>query len=256
MPIVDRPSVQLYTLRSSLAEDISGTIQRLADIGYEQVEPFGLVEYAEGLASAFAETGVTAPTAHAALVGQDVDAVFDAAGRLGVRTVIAPSVDPARWNGRDSVAAVAEDLNRIADRAATFGLRIGYHNHAFELSSRVDGVAALEVFADHLSPEVLLEVDTYWAAVGGEDPVGVVSRLGDRVRFLHLKDGPISDVNRDQVAVGAGVMPVADIVAAASALEVGVVELDDTAGDVWDAVAESLRFLSLDATATTESGRS
>ena len=99
------------------------------------------------------------------------------------------------------------------------------------------------MLAENLDPQVVLEVDTYWAAVGGEDPVALLERLGDRVRFIHIKDGPLTKVDKDQVAVGSGRMPIREIIAAAKALEAGVVELDDFNGDIFDAVSESLIYL-------------
>ena len=83
------------------------------------------------------------------------------------------------------------ELNQAAVKAADHGLRLGYHNHDFELSSIVGGRPGLEVLADALDPAVILEVDTYWAAVGGQDVPALLGRLGDRVRYLHVKDGPI-----------------------------------------------------------------
>ncbi|BCT74732.1 hypothetical protein SCMU_05740 [Sinomonas cyclohexanicum] len=86
-------------------------------------------------------------------------------------------------------------------------------------------------------------MDTYWAAVGGEDVPALLARLGDRVRFIHIKDGPLTLEPKDQVAVGAGKMPVWDVLRAAGSVEVGVVELDDFAGEMFDAVTDSLAYL-------------
>ena len=88
----------------------------------------------------------------------------------------------------------------------------------------------------------MLEVDTYWAQVGGVPAVSLLERLGDRVRFIHVKDGDISRNNKAQVAVGGGRMPVADVLAAAPQA-VRVVELDDVDGDVFEALADSITFL-------------
>ena len=123
-----------------------------------------------------------------------------------------------------------------------FGLALGYHNHAFEFDSLVDGRAAYELFAESLPESVSLELDTYWAAVGGADPVALLKRLGRRVIALHVKDGPVSRDNLDQVAVGSGVMPIREIVAAAPAA-LRVIELDDSRGDRFEAVADSVAFL-------------
>ena len=83
----------------------------------------------------------------------------------------------------------------------------------------------------------MLQLDTYWAAVGGEDVPALLGRLGDRVRLLHLKDGPVDEDTKAQVPLGAGAMPVAAIVEAAAAAELAVLEFDDYAGDLFDGLA-------------------
>ena len=238
-------SVQLYSVRNQLAEDLPGTLARLAGIGLTQVEPFDLLSDPAGLADALRAHGLTAPSAHTRLTtGTDLDQVFTAAATVGVGTVIDPMIDPERWTTSDGIRGVADDLAAAASKAAGYGLRIGYHNHAFEWENVIDGTPALEVFAGLLEPSVVLEVDTYWAAVGGQDVPAALRRLGDRVRFLHLKDGPINKNNAEQLPLGDGAMPVADIVAAAAYLEYPVLEFDDYAGDIFDGVARSFAFAS------------
>ncbi len=236
-------AVQLYSVRRAMAADLPGTLARLGALGFDQVEGFGLVERADAYAAALPSSGLSMPSAHVSLVGADLARVLDAARRLGVGTVVEPWVDPARWTNRADVEALAVELNSIASRAADAGIAVGYHNHWFELESRIDGSSALEVFAAALDPSVGLEVDTYWAEIGGEPAPGLLRRLGERVRFIHVKDGQrAKDVNT-QTAVGSGELPIAEIVAAApQALQ--VVELDEfPAGDVFDALSESRRFL-------------
>ena len=41
---LDDIGIQLYTLRNELAEDLAGTLRRVADIGYTYVEGFGYNE--------------------------------------------------------------------------------------------------------------------------------------------------------------------------------------------------------------------
>ena len=90
--------------------------------------------------------------------------------------------------------------------------------------------------------EVVIELDTYWVAVGGENPVDVLGRLGDRVVALHIKDGPATKETKDQVAVGAGSLPIREIIEAApNALR--VIELDDSRDNRFTAVADSFAFL-------------
>ena len=235
-------SVQLYTVREALAQDFDGTLGKLAGFGFTQVEPFALDKFADELRSGLTRNGLTAPTTHVHLVGEDQDAIFALAAELGIQTVIEPYVDPARWQSEANISDVASELNAAASKAADHGLRVGYHNHHFELESKISGVHGLEVLADRLAPEVVLEVDTYWAYAGGADVPALITRLGDRVVALHLKDGDGSLDPTKQVPLGTGVLPVWDIIAAApDALR--VVELDDSETDLLDAVRAGREFL-------------
>ncbi len=236
-------SLQLYTVRGPLESDLQGTIERVAAIGYTAVEPYNFVATAGQLADALRANGLTAPSGHAPLLRADQDEIFAAAKKLGIGSVIDPHVDRSRWSTEESIRETATALNAAARKGAEYGIRVGYHNHEFELESRIDGRSGLEVLAEHLNPDVVLEVDTYWAAVGGEDPAALLQRLGDRVRFIHIKDGPLTKEDKDQVAVGSGKMPIWDVIEAAPSLEVGVVELDDFTGDIFDAVADSFNYL-------------
>ena len=235
-------SVQLYTVREALTADPDGTLERLAGLGFRQVEPFQLLHFAEQLGTGLSRHGLSAPTTHQGLLGEDFDAVFGTARDLGIGTVIEPHVDSARWQSESGVIEVAQALNEAAAQGAAYGVRVGYHNHHFELESKIDGRHALEVFAEHLAPEVVLEVDTYWAYAGGADVPALLRRLGDRVTALHVKDGDGTLDTTAQVAVGSGSLPVLEFLAAApDALR--VVEMDDTAGDVFEALEASRAFL-------------
>jgi len=236
-------SLQLFTLRSPIDDDLDSTLEKAAAAGFTQVEPYNFVATAGSLGRAMQELGLTAPSGHAPLLRSDQDEIFRAANALGIATVIDPHVPEELWQQKSDIEATAGRLNAAARKAADYGIRVGYHNHAFELESRIDGRSALEYFADQLDPAVVLEVDTYWAAVGGEDPAQLLTTLGERVRFIHLKDGDISKDRKAQLPAGRGRMPIAEILAAATSVEVGVVEFDDYAGDIFEGIRESLDFL-------------
>jgi sugar phosphate isomerase/epimerase len=236
-------SVQLYTVREALAEDLPGTLDRLAALGFTQVEPYALTRYGAELGPALASSGLSAPTAHQHFVGEDdAEAVFAAAAELGVGMVIDPRVDRSRWESAADVEAIADDLNAAAELAGKHGVRVGYHNHSQELEIVLDRTTALEVLAARLADGVALQVDVYWAAVGGQDPVALLRRLSDRVAAIHVKDGPATADPQDQVAVGRGSLPIHEIIGAAPhALR--VIELDDTRGDRFQAIADSRAWL-------------
>jgi len=234
-------SLQLYTVREALGADLRSALERVASLGLRQVEPFGFVERADEYAALLPEVGLTAPSAHVFLLDGQAEAAFDAARRIGIGTVITPWTDPARWTSRASVEAIADELSALVEPAAAAGLRVGYHNHEFEFAD-LDGTSAYEVFTARLDPAVVLELDTYWAAVGGLDPVGLLGRLGERVRFIHVKDGPATRETREQLPAGQGALDVTAILSAAPQA-MRVIEFDDYAGDVFDGVRQSIEFL-------------
>jgi sugar phosphate isomerase/epimerase len=243
-------SLQLYSVRHALDEDLPGTFARVADIGYRQVEASHKL-YSRGpeLPQAVRDNGLAVPTYTSPLVplpGREVpelEAVFTAARDLRATAVIDTYIPEEHWTSRDDVATITDGLNAAAVAAAGHGLRVGYHNHWWELERRFDGRTALEILADGLRPEVVLEIDAYWVAVGGEDVLALLGRLGDRVRFLHLKDGPISRDNMQQQPAGRGKLPIDEIIAATPQVEAGAVEFDEYAGDIFEGIAASFEYL-------------
>jgi sugar phosphate isomerase/epimerase len=222
--------------------DRKAVLAQVAAFGYGAVEPFNILSDTDGVRADMAAAGLIACSVHATPSGEQGEAVASAARTLGADTIIVPHVPPARFADADSVRDLARELNEFAAWTADHGLRLGYHNHDFELASVLDGRPALEVLADQLDDSVVLEVDTYWAAVGGQDVPSLLRRLGERVGYLHVKDGPVTK-DDPNTAVGAGRMPVAEVLAASPSAQWHVVELDSCATDMMTAVGDSLGWL-------------
>lgn len=238
-------SVQLYTVRDQMEPDPRPVLTKIAAAGYGAVEHYSPLQDTEGFRALTDELGLVVSSTHGPVLTDQRDALFAAAKMLGTDTVIAPVSDFDQWGTREGIAGVASALNAAAAKAADHGLRVGYHNHWPELETTIDGTFGLEILGDLLDPAVVLEVDTYWAKVGGADVVPLLQRLGDRVRYLHVKDGPAVK-GQPMVAVGAGSMPVREILHANPAVEWHVVELDECATDMVQALADSAAWLSQD----------
>ncbi|KUF14663.1 sugar phosphate isomerase/epimerase family protein [Streptomyces silvensis] len=245
---MSRPlSVQLYSVRTESAADRAGTLGRLAAMGYGAVEAFDVTDDAAGLRRITDDLGLDVSGAHVVQVlTGDPGRVFDAVATLGTDLAIVPAGFPHEdFTAYDGLARVAERLNSLAARAGEHGLRLGYHNHWWEIEPRLadhGGRHALEVLAELLDPAVFLEVDTYWAAVGGADVPALLGRLGERVAALHLKDGP-GTKDDPNVAVGGGTMPVPEVLDAAPGAW-RVVEFDACAGDLFGELQASRAYVS------------
>ncbi|SDL09800.1 sugar phosphate isomerase/epimerase family protein [Nonomuraea jiangxiensis] len=236
-------SVQLFTVRKALTADREAVLGRIAEIGYRWVEPYDPLADPKGFRRLADDLGLGVSGTHAyALLSMEPPAVFDAIASIGSELVIVPGgIAHEEFTTRDGLARTADLLNGLAEQAGRLGMRIGYHNHWWEIQPRIDGRHAIEVLADLLAPEVFLEIDTYWAAVGGADVPALLGRLGDRVLALHVKDGPVVE-GEPHTAVGRGAMPVPEILAAAPDAW-RVVELDECETDIFAALADSHAYL-------------
>ena len=236
-------SLQLYTLRDQLTSDRDATLAALATMGLDEVEPFGIENFA-WLAEGLAAHGLKAGSAHAGLISEP-EKVLAAAQALGVKTIFQPFWDPEKWQDEAGIRELATALNGLVDTFAAAGIAIGYHNHDFEFTAPdVDGVPAYDFLVSLLDPRIVLEVDTYWAAAGGRDVPALLDTYGDRITHLHVKDGPLqpSRSGAANVVLGTGLMDLNPILEA-SAHRTWVVEFDFAAIDPVDEVRQSVAYL-------------
>ncbi|HUR51707.1 MAG TPA: sugar phosphate isomerase/epimerase [Mycobacteriales bacterium] len=239
-------AVQLYTFRRE--PDLPTVLRRVADMGYLGVETAGLhdMDPAEFRALA-ADLGLTVVSAHSHLpIGAQADEILDAHEAAGVDRIVV-SLMPDRWRSRDEVLRAADDFNEGFAQAQARGVALGYHNHFWELGDVDWASCPFDVFLERVVPDAFFEVDVYWVASAGRSPAELLSRLGDRVRLMHVKDGPPWTPSAGPLPgllpVGAGCIDIGAAVAAAPAVEWHIVELDECATDTFEAVSDSYAFL-------------
>ena len=236
-------SIQLYTLREALEADRTGTLAAVAAMGVDEVEPFGIENF-DWLPAALAEAGLKAGSAHAGIVQRPAD-VLAAAKTLGVSTVFQPSPDPRNaFESAEDLASFAAALNAQVDAFAAEGIRIGYHNHDWEFTApKIDGQTPYDYFVSLLDPRVVLELDTYWVAAGGIDPLSLCEKYGERITHLHVKDGPVEGGHGvANVVLGTGAMDVPTILSA-SPNRTWVLEFDRADINPIDESAQSIAYL-------------
>ena len=233
--------LELYSVRSLANEDMIGTLRKVAEIGYPTVEfaGYGGIR-APQLRAALDDLGLRATAAHISLDNfrTRFDEVLVELQILGIKDALVPWVSPAdREVFFADIPKLADTFNAWGARCRDAGIRFGYHNHDFEFAPAADGNGTiLDAILAATDPSLVhLELDAYWAAYAGVDPVDFLGRYHGRVPILHVKDMAAGD-DRAITAVGEGILPWTEILPAAedAGTEWYVIEYDNPQDPIAD----------------------
>lgn len=198
--------VQLYTLRREMQRDFEGTLARVAEIGYREVEFAGYFDRApEQVRAALDRTGLVGPGAHVPveLLSEGWARALDAAHVIGHEWLIVAWIPQELRRTLDDWRRLAERFNRAGEEAARAGLRFAIHNHTYEFD-RIGDRLPYDELLEACDPRVVdFEMDLFWIAKGGGDPVAYFARYPGRFPMVHVKD---MDARQQMVDVGAGVI--------------------------------------------------
>ena len=221
-------ALQLYTIRDETARDFKATIHRVAELGYNGVEFAGYGDLSsDEMAALLAETGLRVAGSHVRwdALENDLEREINYCLKIGSRHMTLPYMGN-EWYTGGKLATLASRLNEIGRTAQEKGVTFSYHNHAHEFAQSDDGRYFLDMLLDSTDPNyVKLELDSYWAAYAGVDPIAYLHKRAGRVALIHLKD---MTPERTFTEVGAGTLNIQGICKAAeeSGVEWYIVEND------------------------------
>ncbi|MBR7185264.1 MAG: sugar phosphate isomerase/epimerase [Clostridia bacterium] len=211
--------LQLYSLRDMTGEDFEGALRTVAELGYSSVETAGFFGHsAEEVAAMLDRYHLTISSSHTGwreLTPDKLPETIRYHKTLGNPSIIVPGADlstPAKLD------AFIDLLNDAEPKLAAEGIALGYHNHDHEFMPNSWGILPHSEIERRTRVE--LQIDTYWAYVAGLDPVETITRLRDRIRSIHLKDG---DLQKKGFALSEGAAPVAAVRKKAIALGFGMI---------------------------------
>lgn len=198
--------LQLYTVREIFQSDPVGTLEKVARIGYREVEYGGgnydTMDHAL-LRKTMDRLHLTSPSLHIpydTLLNRFGDAV-KMAKTLGADTIVVPWLSE-EFRTEAGFAPVVANVNRFAKQARDAGFGLAYHNHDFEFLNRPGGTSLYDRLVDGTDPALVkLELDLYWAVHAGEDAGKLIDRLSSRLYAFHAKD---MKADKSMTAVGTG----------------------------------------------------
>lgn len=220
-------SLQLYSVREELTKDFYGTLEKVAKMGYQGVETYqnffgGLnsLEYTALLKKL--ELRISGSHVNKKLLTEMADDIIRYNCEIGNRHLICSYAD---YENEEEFHQAAEFYNEIGRKCREAGMLFSYHNHSQEFQD-FSGKYGLDILLEETDPKLMgLELDVYWAAKAGADPVLFQRKWKDRSLLLHCKD-MADDKEQSFAAVGEGILNFREIIPEASKAEWLVVEQD------------------------------
>ena len=228
-------ALQLYTVRDALAGDFIGGLAKVADMGYRHVEFAGFGGHtASEIAQALNDLQMQASGAHVPVSILDDDSkLIDELKTINCKHATIPWLPEEL---RASWPNIARRMNDFATSIAKRDIALGYHNHAMEFEE--NGFSQL---IEH-APDLNIQLDVYWAAKAGEDPVEWIDRLAGRLPSIHCKD---LGADGHDIELGEGVLDWKAILEAAERAGVRtlVIEMDTPRLEPMASAAKCLKGL-------------
>jgi sugar phosphate isomerase/epimerase len=192
--------LELFTLRHECAQDLPGTLNKVAAIGYKEVEVFDFYgRKPSELRQIIKSAGLTAPSTHMlAYVLSPSDEVSEAKSRWDALTAAAAELGVRYLGGSiggvsttqpfDDYKRLADLMNAAGEQCKSAGLQFAYHNLNVEFREH-NGVVPYDwLLANTDRQLVQLEIDCYWLTRAGRDPVDYFKKYPGRTPLLHVKD--------------------------------------------------------------------
>src|SRR5260370_781090 len=186
--------LQLYTVRELMKTDFDGTIAKVAQVGYKEVEFAGYFgKTPQEVRATLEKNSLAAPSAHFGydVVEQKWSETLDTAHTIGHKFVVCPWIDVKQRAEPDGWKRAAELFNRAGEAAQKAGIQFAYHNHAFEFepSEALGSKLPYDFLLAETDPKLVkMEMDLCWITVGGHDPFEYFNRYPGHFALVHAKD--------------------------------------------------------------------
>jgi sugar phosphate isomerase/epimerase len=243
-PMATTPvGLQLYTLGDLMTTDPKGTLQKLAAIGYKELETAGSQKgnyygYTPKEFVAMAkDLGLHWRSAHVGGVAFTMDQIMKTAKTAADSTRIQKMAErfkamPKMLNFKDNYQQLADDaaaggvtymvcssipvntldeikmavevFNKAGEACKKAGVQFAYHNHQTEFDE-IEGQRPFDYILSNTDKEMVkMELDLAWATKANQDPVTLFNQHPGRFPLWHVKD--LDKVNKNPAEVGSGIV--------------------------------------------------
>jgi len=188
---IEKVGVQLYTVRDLMKDDFEGTIAKVAQIGYKEVEFAGYFgRTGKQVRAALDQNGLKAPSTHVQYdeLDEKFPSVIETSKQIGLDYIICPWIPEELRKSPDIWKQAAEKFNRAGAMTRKAGMQFGYHNHWFEFILTDGKLPYDELLKNCDADLVKMEMDLCWVTTAGADPLRYFDRYPGRFPLVHVKD--------------------------------------------------------------------
>jgi sugar phosphate isomerase/epimerase len=188
--------LQLYTIRDDIKADTMAALRKVSEIGYTELEAAG---YSQGkfygmepaeIRRRLSDLNMRLLSTHTGIqtVRQGWEQKLEASVAAGCKYVVVPSLPQNERTTIDSYKRRAEEFNKAGEISNKYGLRFGYHNHAFEFDV-IEGQVPYDILLKETDKKlVTFQLDLYWALKAGHQPLDLFKKYPGRFELWHVKD--------------------------------------------------------------------
>ena len=217
--------LQLFTFFGVIDDDVKGTLTKIANIGYKEIEsafskkggyygmkPKEFKAMVNDLGMSWKSHHVLGapfkmPKGYKMPVGADgkpmvippmlnlrdnMQQLVDEVAEGGVKYLVCAN---APTGTLEEISETVKTLNKTGEAAKKVGVQFAYHNHDMEFKE-VEGKVPYHLLLTETDPSnVKMELDLAWAVKGGQDPVQLFKDHPGRFPLWHVKDLDASHTN-------------------------------------------------------------
>lgn len=235
--------LQLYTLGDMMTTDPQGTLEKLAAIGYKELESAGSQKgnfygyKPKELSAMIKAAGMTWRSAHvggapfnmsqimkmaktaedSARIQKYLDKMKDQPKSLNLKENYQELADAAAEGGigylvcssipvntLDEIKSAVEVFNKSGEACKKVGVQFAYHNHTSEFDE-IEGHRPFDyILANTDKDMVKMELDLAWATKAKQDPVALFKMHPGRFPLWHVKD--LDKTTMSPAEVGTGIV--------------------------------------------------
>jgi sugar phosphate isomerase/epimerase len=248
--------LQLYTVRNAVAKDLEGTLERLAGMGFNNLEIYGYNGTFFGKSPAefkaiLDKTGFKVISSHhqagfkmkgKGTLSEGWDKTVEDLHAIGTKYMACSYIMPDERTA-ENYKSLPALLNNSGNVSKSAGIQFAYHNHDFEFEKFEDTLVYDYIITNTSSELVKMEIDLYWASKAGQDPVKYFEKYPGRFELWHVKD--MEAGTKAITEIGNGTIDFDRIFAARkkAGLKHWFLEQDVSKGDIFESLKISEQYL-------------